>query len=43
VETNLPLARVTVRDDVREPEARYWDLPAVAQLRTHSLELAPDD
>jgi predicted ATPase len=38
---DLPLARVAVRDDVREPDAWYWDLPAVAQLRTDGLALAP--
>jgi predicted ATPase len=38
---NLPLARVTVRDDVRDPEAWYWTLPAVRQLRADGLPLAP--
>jgi len=36
-----PLARVTVRADVREPDAWFWDLPAVSQLRTEGLALAP--
>jgi predicted ATPase len=36
-----PLERVTVRDDVRDPDAWYWALPAVAQLRTEGLPLAP--
>jgi predicted ATPase len=36
-----PLERVTVRDDVRDPDAWYWALPAVAQLRTAGLPLAP--
>ena len=37
----LPLARVGVRDDVRDPEAWYWELPAVSQLRDDGLPLAP--
>jgi predicted ATPase len=37
----LPLARVAVRPDVREPDAWYWELPAVEQLRADGLELAP--
>ena len=37
----LPLGRVTVRADVREPDAWFWDLPAVSQLRTEGLALAP--
>jgi len=37
----LPLARVTVRSDVREPGAWYWQLPAVAQLRDQGLPLSP--
>jgi predicted ATPase len=37
----LPLAAVRVRDDVREPDAWFWNLPAVAQLRAEGLELAP--
>jgi predicted ATPase len=36
-----PLARVTVRSGARDPDAWYWALPAVAQLRTAGLELAP--
>lgn len=39
--TTLPLARFTVRDDVREPDAWYWELPAVAQLRAEGMALAP--
>jgi predicted ATPase len=41
VAADLPLARVGVRDDVREPEAWYWELPAVAQLRSEGMPLAP--
>jgi predicted ATPase len=37
----LPLARVAVRADVREPEAWYWQVPAVAQLRDEGMTLAP--
>jgi predicted ATPase len=36
-----PLARVTIRDDVRDPDAWYWALPAVRQLRADGLPLAP--
>ena len=36
-----PLARVTVRTDVRDPDAWYWRLPAVAQRREEGLVLAP--
>ena len=39
--TDVPLARVSVRDDVRVADAWYWELPAVAQLRTEGLALAP--
>ena len=39
--TDLPLARVAVRDAVREPDAWYWRLPAVSQVREQGLELAP--
>jgi predicted ATPase len=39
--SDLPLARVTVRDDVREPDAWYWDLSVVGQLRSEGLALAP--
>jgi predicted ATPase len=39
--TDLPLTRVTVRDEVREPDAWYWELPAVTQLRADGLALAP--
>ena len=39
--TTVPLARVTVRADVREPDAWFWNLPAVAQLRADGLALAP--
>ncbi len=38
---DLPLARVGVRADAREPDAWYWQLPAVAQLRDEGLSLAP--
>ena len=38
---DLPLARVGVRADVREPDAWYWQLPAVAQLREEGMPLAP--
>jgi predicted ATPase len=41
VTAELPLARVTVRHDVREPDAWYWDVPAVAQLRADGMPLAP--
>jgi predicted ATPase len=37
---DLPLRRVTVRDDVPDPDAWYWGLPAVAQLRADGLPLA---
>lgn len=37
----LPLARVTVRDDVRDGGAWYWQLPVVTQLRTDGMALAP--
>jgi predicted ATPase len=39
--SDLPLAHVRVRDDVREPGAWYWQLPAVAQLREQGMALAP--
>jgi predicted ATPase len=39
--TDLPLSRVTVRDDVRDPDAWFWQLPAVAQLRDAGMPLAP--
>jgi predicted ATPase len=39
--TDLPLARVTVRDDVHEPHAWYWELSAVAQLRAQGMALGP--
>jgi predicted ATPase len=35
----LPLARVGVRPDVREPDAWFWQLPAVAQLREQGMAL----
>jgi predicted ATPase len=38
---DLPLARVGVRDDVRDPDGWFWQLPAVTQLREHGMELAP--
>jgi predicted ATPase len=37
----LPLARVEVRPDVRDPDAWHWALPAVAQLHADGLDLAP--
>ena len=37
----LPLAQVSVRDDVRDRGAWYWDVPAVAQLRAEGMPLAP--
>lgn len=37
----LPLVRVTVRPDPRLPDAWFWRLPAVAQLRTEGLALGP--
>ncbi|TFV89181.1 AAA family ATPase [Blastococcus sp. CT_GayMR16] len=37
----LPLARVTVRSAVRDPDEWYWQLPAVAQLRDEGMALAP--
>ncbi len=37
----LPLDRVAVRDDVRDRDAWYWALPAVAQLRAEGMPLAP--
>ena len=37
----LPLARVTVRAEVREPDAWFWQVPAVAQIREHGMALAP--
>jgi predicted ATPase len=37
----LPLARVAVRPDLRSPDAWFWDVPAIAQLRSEGLELAP--
>ncbi|MCA0146366.1 hypothetical protein [Blastococcus sp. LR1] len=39
--SGLPLARVAVRPDLRAPDGWFWDLPAIAQLRTGGLELAP--
>jgi predicted ATPase len=33
------LARVGVRDDVRDADAWYWELPAVAQLRDEGMAL----
>jgi predicted ATPase len=38
---DLPPARVGVRADLREPDAWYWRLPAVAQLRDDGMALAP--
>jgi predicted ATPase len=39
--TDQPLARVSVRSGVREPDAWYWELPVIAQLRDGGLDLAP--
>lgn len=36
---DLPLAHVTVRSDVGEPDAWYWELPALAQLRDEGMAL----
>ena len=36
---DLPLARIGVRDDVRDTDAWYWDLPAVSQLRQRGMAL----
>jgi predicted ATPase len=41
VTPGVPLAQVGVRADVRDPDAWYWELPAVAQLRDEGLPLAP--
>jgi predicted ATPase len=41
VAAEVPLSRVTVRDEVRDPDAWFWRLPAVAQLREEGLSLAP--
>jgi predicted ATPase len=38
---DLPLTRVSVRPDLREPDAWYWQLPAVAQVRDRGLMLGP--
>ena len=38
---SLPLVRVSVRSEVREPGAWYWQVPAVAQLRDDGIALAP--
>ncbi|RBY87304.1 ABC transporter ATP-binding protein [Blastococcus sp. TBT05-19] len=35
------MARVVVRPHLRAPDAWFWDLPAVARLRTEGLDLAP--
>lgn len=40
-DADLPLARVGVRADLREPDAWYWQLPAVGQLRDQGMALAP--
>ena len=37
----LPLARIGIRPDVRDPDAWYWRLPAVAQLRSEGIEPGP--
>ncbi|WP_278044322.1 hypothetical protein [Blastococcus saxobsidens] len=34
--SGLPPARVEVRPDVRDAGAWFWELPAVAQLRTEA-------
>ena len=39
--TDQPLARVSVRSEVRDPDGWYWDLPVVTQLRDDGLTLAP--
>jgi len=39
VTSGLPLARVGVRPDVLDPDAWFWQLPAVAQVREHGMEL----
>jgi predicted ATPase len=41
VAADVPLSRVRVRDDVRDPDAWFWRLPAVAQLRAEGMSLAP--
>jgi predicted ATPase len=41
VTADLPLAHVGVRDDIRDPDAWFWELPAVAQLRDGGIELFP--
>lgn len=38
---HLPLAQVTVRDDVGDPGAWYRELPAVTQLREEGLDMVP--
>jgi predicted ATPase len=38
---DVPLTRVTVRSEVREPADWYWQVPAVAQLRDEGIALAP--
>jgi predicted ATPase len=38
---DLPLARVGVRPEIRDPDAWYWRLPAVEQLRDEGMPLAP--
>ena len=37
----LPLALIGIRPDVRDPDAWYWRLPAVDQLRREGIELGP--
>ena len=39
--TDLPLSRLRVRADVSDPDAWFWGLPGVAQLRSDGMELAP--
>jgi len=39
--TDVPLARVGVRADVRDEDGWYWELPAVARLRAEGMPLAP--
>ena len=38
---DLPLGRVTVRQNVRDPDEWYWQVPVVAQLRSEGMTLAP--
>ncbi|MGK5113083.1 MULTISPECIES: hypothetical protein [unclassified Geodermatophilus] len=38
---SIPLERVTVRREIREPDAWFWALPVIAQLRDEGMPLAP--